>query len=519
MLENTLTSFHSPLSLVIFFPLLVALGGLFIPEPRSPQSKTIKTYYLLGSVFHFFLFLTLFLHTDFSDHGFDWPEMKNWIPGLNIQYAIGIDGVSGSLLLLTSFLTTLLTLSTFQQEIKKQKFFYFLIFSLESFIFGSFCAIDLFLFYLFWEAMLIPMYFLIGIWGGKERVYATTKFFLYTLAGSLIMLFGIFYLTEQHRIQFGSDSFLLSDFWFLNIPSGDWFSPQSLVFLSFAIAFAIKVPLFPLHTWLPDAHVQAPTAGSVMLASVLLKVGGYGFFRFAMPLFPEALHTFQQIFLGISAIAIVYGSLVAWVQTDMKKLIAYSSISHMGYVILGLFSFSSLGVHGAVYQMLNHGISTGGLFLMIGMLYHRRHSREISDFGGLATEMPLFTLCFFILTLSSIALPGTNGFIGEFLILLGTWKDNPLPTTIAALGVILGAIYMLSLFQKVFFGKQKTTSDVPLDDLSFQECLVLLPLLVLVFWMGLQPQFFFTRMNSAVSFALHRLTSTPHEKVLQELSP
>ncbi|NDD90777.1 NADH-quinone oxidoreductase subunit M, partial [bacterium] len=293
------------------------------------------------------------------------------------------------------------------------------------------------------------------------------------------------------------------------LAGGGWFSTQSLLFLAFALAFAIKVPLFPLHTWLPDAHVQAPTAGSVVLAGVLLKMGGYGFIRLAFPLFPDAVAQYQGVFLALGAIAIVYGAWVAMVQPDIKKLVAYSSVSHMGYVVIGLFSLNTIGVTGSIYQMLNHGISTGALFLLVGMIYERRHTREISDFGGIARVMPLFTIAFLIITLSSVALPGTNGFIGEFLILLGTWKVSKLVAALAGTGVIFGAVYMLWMFQRVMLGEIKHKENESLKDLTFREALVLLPLLFMAIWMGLKPNLFFNKMNASVSAFLEK--TTPHE--------
>jgi NADH-quinone oxidoreductase subunit M len=369
---------------------------------------------------------------------------------------------------------------------------------------GAFVSLDIFLFYVFWEAMLIPMYFLIGIWGGKDRVYAAMKFFLYTLVGSLLMLVAIFYLAYQHKLQAGTYSTSLLDLYNLKIAGGGFRTAQSILFLAFALAFAIKVPLFPLHTWLPDAHVQAPTAGSVILAAILLKMGGYGFMRIAFPLFPEAVAYFQFPFMILGTIAIVYGAWVAMVQPDIKKLVAYSSVSHMGYVVLGLFSMNAVGVTGSYYQMLNHGISTGALFLLVGMIYERRHTREISAFGGITKVMPLFAVVFMIATLSSVALPGTNGFVGEFLILIGSWMTNPGLAAISALGVIFGAVYMLWMFQRVMFGPLHNPENKELKDLTVREGIVLLPLVVAIFAMGIFPNFFFEKSNASVVRFLER---------------
>ncbi len=371
---------------------------------------------------------------------------------------------------------------------------------------GAFVALDTILFYTFWEMMLIPMYFLIGIWGGKERIYASMKFFLYTLVGSLLMLVAIFFLMAQHKLQFGNYSAALSDLYRVKIAfDGTMTSPQVLMFMAFALAFAIKVPLFPLHTWLPDAHVQAPTAGSVILAGVLLKLGGYGFIRFAFPLFPQAAHLMAPLFLTLGVIAIVYGALVAMVQPDIKKLVAYSSVSHMGYVIIGLFSFNPIAISGAVYQMLNHGISTGGLFLIVGMIYERRHTREIAAFGGIAKQMPLFAVIFMIVTLSSVALPGTNGFIGEFLILLGLFQVKKGLAVIAGTGVIFGAVYMLWMFKRVMFGPITHEENRHLKDLSLREVLVMAPIILAIFVMGIFPNIFLSKTDTSIQAFINQI--------------
>jgi NADH-quinone oxidoreductase subunit M len=442
---------------------------------------------------------------------FQFSEVIPWISSLGISYRLGIDGISLWLIMLTTFLMPIVVLGSFNAVEKKFKGYYFLLLALETGMLGAFVALDVFLFYVFWEAMLIPMYFLIGIWGSKDRIYAATKFFLYTMVGSLLMLVAIFYLAYQYRAQFGVYSTSLLDLYQLKLPGDGYLSTQSLLFLAFSLAFAIKVPLFPFHTWLPDAHVQAPTAGSVILAGVLLKMGGYGFIRFAFPLFPQAVLTYQMVFMVMGAIAIVYGAWVATVQPDIKKLVAYSSVSHMGYVVVGLFALNPIAATGSVYQMLSHGISTGGLFLLVGMIYERRHTREIKDYGGITKVVPLFAIMLMIMTLSSVALPGTNGFIGEFLILLGTWQTSPILAVISALGVIFGAVYMLWMFQRVMFGPNKNPENKDLKDLSVRELIVLCPLVAAVFFMGVNPNFFFRKMEPSIQRFLTRSTLGEHK--------
>jgi NADH-quinone oxidoreductase subunit M len=492
------------LSVVTFVPLAWALAGLLIPVGSAGGRSALKGWTLAGSLLTFALSLMLYSRFNPSGDEFQLRELASWIPGLGISYNLGIDGISLWLVLLTTFLTPIVILGSFNAVEQKVRGYYFLLLSLETAMLGAFVSLDAFLFYVFWEMMLIPMYFLIGIWGGKDRIYAAMKFFVYTMVGSLLMLVAIFYLAWQHQVQFGHFSTAVTDLYNLKLAGGGLTSPQTLLFLAFALAFAIKVPLFPLHTWLPDAHVQAPTAGSVILAGVLLKMGGYGFIRFAFPLFPQAVQELQVAFLTLGAIAIVYGAWVATVQPDMKKLVAYSSVSHMGYVIIGLFSLNAIGVTGSIYQMLNHGVSTGGLFLLVGMIYERRHTREIKEFGGITQVMPWFAIALMIMTLSSVALPGTNGFVGEFLILMGTWKANPGAAALGALGVIFGAVYMLWFFQRVMFGPLKNEENRHLKDLSGREIAVLVPLILAVFAMGVFPNFFFSKMEPSISRFLNR---------------
>ena len=494
------------LSAVVFLPLV--WGGVGLLIPTNGGSSFLRIWTLIGSLVTFGVSLSLYQGFQVQGPEFQFTEMAEWIPSVGISYNLGLDGISLWLVLLTTFLSPLVILASFKAIENRTREYYFLLLALETGMLGAFVSLDIFLFYVFWEAMLVPMYFLIGIWGGKDRIYAAMKFFLFTLVGSLLMLVAIFYLAYQHKIQFGSYSTALLDLYKIKLAGDGFWSPQSLMFLAFALAFAIKVPLFPLHTWLPDAHVQAPTAGSVILAGVLLKMGGYGFIRFAFPLFPVAVAMYQIPFMILSGIAIVYGAWVAMVQPDVKKLVAYSSVSHMGFVVLGLFSLNSIAASGSVYQMLNHGISTGGLFLLVGMIYERRHTREISQFGGITRVMPIFAAAFMIITLSSVALPGTNGFVGEFLILLGSWKANPGITVIAGTGVIFGAVYMLWMFQRVMFGPIHNKENEHLTDLSFREMTVLAPLIIMVFVMGIFPNLFLEKMQPSIDRFVVRATAT-----------
>lgn len=497
------------LSVVVFLPLAWAVTGLAIPSGSEGGRKALRAWTLLGSIVTFAISLRILGMYEASGAEFQLTEAVEWLPALGISYMVGLDGISLWLILLTTALMPIAILASFNAIERRHGEYYFLLLALESGMLGAFVAMDVFLFYVFWEAMLIPMYFLIGIWGGKDRVYAAMKFFIYTMVGSLLMLVAIFYLAYQHNLQFGTYSTAILNLYNLKLGSEGYASPQSLLFMAFALAFAIKVPLFPLHTWLPDAHVQAPTAGSVILAAVLLKMGGYGFMRFAFPMFPQAVAMYQMPFMLLGAIAIVYGAWVAMVQPDIKKLVAYSSVSHMGYVVIGLFSLNTVAAMGSYYQMLNHGVSTGALFLLVGMIYERRHTREISAFGGIAKVMPLFAVAFMIVTLSSVALPGTNGFVGEFLILLGTWQTSPVLAAVSALGVIFGAVYMLWMFQRVMFGPVKHKENEGLTDLSLRELAVLAPLVVAIFGMGIFPNVFFDKMGPSIERFLARSGAKP----------
>ncbi len=476
------------LSILIFFPFFSAL--LVLALPLSGRGLMISGIVLSVLEFVFSLHLICyFLNTG----TFEYMELVPWIEAFHIEYLVGIDGVSLWLILLTTLLTPLVFLASITSIKEKTRAYVFSMLLLEAGMVGVFCALDLFLFYVFWEVMLVPMYFIIGVWGGKERIYASIKFFIYTMAGSVLMLLAIIYL-----YQLAGGSFSLLKIYEVR-PD---FEVQMILFLAFALAFAIKVPIFPLHTWLPDAHVQAPTGGSVILAGVLLKMGTYGFYRFVIPLFPDAMQVAQPWLIALSVIGIIYGALVAMVQTDMKKLIAYSSVSHMGVVMLGLFALEKTAMQGGLFQMLSHGVSTGALFLLVGMIYERTHSREIADHGGFAKVLPLYSLFFLITTFASIGLPLTNGFVGEFLTLVGTFRAHPIAAVVSASGVILSAIYMLWLVERVFFGKLKVPHDVNVLDLSFREIMVMLPLVVLIFWMGIYPKPIFDRMSRSVDQVL-----------------
>lgn len=480
------------LTIVTFLPLV----GIFLILPVSRTKPNLVRQITLGISILTFLF-SLYLYFNFDSTTADFQFVINfpWIKSLGISYFMGIDGISLFLILLTTFLTVVSILSTWTAVTEKVKGFMISMLLLETGIIGVFVSLDLFLFYVFWEAMLIPMYFLIGIWGGPRRIYATIKFVLFTLFGSLLMLVAIIVLYFLQHSYTGVYTFNLLEMYKVVLPYG----AQFWLFYAFALAFAIKVPLFPFHTWLPDAHVEAPTAGSVILAGVLLKMGTYGFLRFCLPLFPDAYQSAIPLISILALIGIIYGAMVAMVQKDVKSLVAYSSVSHLGFVMLGLFALNVQAVQGGILQMINHGISTGALFLLVGMIYERRHSRLIDDFGGVAKVMPIFAAFFMIITLSSIGLPGTNGFIGEFLIILGIFKSNIVYAVLAALGVILAAVYMLWMYQRVMFGKVTNPANEKLLDLNLREKITLVPLVILVFWIGLYPKPYLSKMEKSVT--------------------
>ena len=482
------------LSTVIFLPVL---GALLILLSRRSWESLARWIALGTSIATFFLSVPLFTMFDKSTHKMQFVEKFKWIPDWNIYYFIGIDGISVLFILLSTLTAILCVLISWESIKTKVKEFYISILLTTAFMIGVFCSLDFFLFYIFWEAMLIPMFLIIGVWGGPNRIYAAIKFFLYTLVGSLFMLVGIIVL-----YLYAGKTFNILELMTKTYP----FTMQVWLFWAFFSAFAVKVPMWPVHTWLPDAHTEAPTAGSVILAAVLIKMGAYGFLRFSLPLFPDASQAMTPIMLTLSVIAIIYGAVICLAQTDLKRLIAYSSVSHMGFVTLGIFALNIQGLEGGILQMLNHGLVTGALFLSVGIVYDRTHTRKIADYGGLATEMPIFAAFFMVFTLASIGLPATNGFIGEFLILLGGFKANQWAGVLACTGIIIGAGYMLWLYQRIFFLEVNPKLH-GLVDMDVRETIILIPLIFLVFWIGIYPDSFLDFMHPTVQHLIERLNT------------
>ncbi len=493
-------------SFLLITPLIGALLLLFIDKQKT---AAIKYLGLAFTLIAFIISLVLYFNFDASNSNFQFTHKIQWIDNLNISYNVGIDGLSLLLVLLTTFITPLTLISSWSSIQKKIKEFTFFMLILEVGMLGVFVSIDLFLFYVFWEAMLIPMYFIIGIWGGERRIYASVKFFLYTMFGSLLMLVAIIWLAVYASSSLGHFSTDLVELY--SIGPTVQKSIQNYMFLAFAFSFAIKVPLFPLHTWLPDAHVQAPTAGSIILAAVLLKMGTYGLLRFCLPLFPQASITFAPFISILAIIGIIYGALVAMVQTDMKKLVAYSSVAHLGFVVLGIFAMNQESIQGAIIQMVNHGLSTGALFFLVGVIYERTHTREISYYGGIAKVVPVYATVLMIASLSSIGLPGLNGFVGEFLILLGSFKSSVLNswwyTVFAASGVIFAAIYLLWMYQRVIFGEIKNDKLRSLTDMTKRELFIFASLLIFIVWIGIYPSTFLNVSKASTQKTIHQVYS------------
>ncbi len=485
------------LTALIFLPLLGACFVLLRGEERAAwNSAFIFSLLPLG------ISLYLFAAFDPSRPGFQFVERYQWIPQFGISYHLGMDGLSLVLAVLTTILISLSLLYSGGGDItERPREFCFFMLALEAGLLGALFALDLFLFYVFWELMLFPMYFLIGIWGHGRKIYAAIKFVLFTMFGSILMLAAILYLALAHQAHGGALTFDLAELYHVPL------SPTEArwMFAAFALAFAIKVPMWPVHTWLPDAHTEAPTAGSVILAGVMLKMGIYGFLRFAIPLFPGVALEATPIFMALAVVGIIYGALVAMVQPDLKRLIAYSSVSHLGFVMLGVFALNVQGLDGAIYQMLNHGISTGALFLLVGMLYMRRHTREISEFGGLWRRVPVYAAVFLVVMLSSIGLPGLNGFVGEFLIMLGAFLHSRIAAAFAVSGVVLGALYMLWAYERVMWGPITKAANGAIADLSAREIAVLAPLIALMLFMGLYPRPLISRLEPSAVQVLERV--------------
>jgi NADH-quinone oxidoreductase subunit M len=484
------------LSLSIWVP--VAAGILVLAVGSDQRAGLTRWLALLGSIAGFLVTLPLYTRFDKADGGFQFQEGYNWIPSFNIHYHLGVDGIAVPLILLTSF-TTLIVVLAGWEVIQKRVAQYMAAFLIMSgLMIGVFSALDGILFYVFWESMLIPMFLVIGIWGGPNRVYATIKFFLYTLLGSLLMLVAFIYLFHQ------SNSFEIVDYYMLPLP----LSVQLFIFFAFFMAFAVKIPMWPVHTWLPDAHVEAPTGGSVVLAAIMLKLGAYGFLRYAMPIAPDAAHYLATPMIVLSLIAVVYIAFVALAQQDMKKLIAYSSISHMGFVTLGLFIFNPLGMEGGIVQMISHGFISGAMFLCVGVLYDRMHSRQIADYGGVVNTMPVFTAFAVLFAMANAGLPGTSGFVGEFLVILGAIQENFWYAFLAATTLILGAAYTLWMVKRVFFGAVGNSHVAELQDLSKREFLILGVLALMVLGFGLYPQPITELTNATVGQLLSHLAQS-----------
>ena len=488
------------LSVILFTPLVGALLLMFVGRERQ---NVIRWMANIFAVLGFLVSVPLWFWYDPAGSTWQFVERMRWIPSIGAEYYLGVDGFSVLLILLTTLMGAIAVLSSWTGITERVKEYYIFMLVLQTGMLGAFMSLDFLLFFLFWEVMLVPMYFLIGIWGGGRRLYSAIKFFIYTLVGSVVMLLGILALYFFNHSVSGIYTFDITKLHALTVP----FDIQKWVFLAFFLGFAVKVPMFPFHTWLPDAHTDAPTAGSVILAAVLLKMGTYGFIRFSLPILPDASRYFVPLIVGLSIVGIIYGALVALAQTDWKRLVAYSSVSHMAMVMLGMFALTPVGITGSIIQQINHGISTGALFLIVGIVYERRHTRDIAEYGGLSKVMPVFAAVFLIMTMSSIGLPALNGFIGELLILLGVYVVNKWWAAVAAAGIVLGAAYMLWLYQRTMFGKISNPANASLKDLSMRELATFAPLVVLAFWIGLYPAPFLRRIETSVGRVVARVNS------------
>jgi NADH-quinone oxidoreductase subunit M len=500
------------LSLILFLPLVGALLLLFVPKQNTDAIRWIANVF---AVLGFVVSIPLWFWYNPQSADFQLVERATWIPSIGAEYFLGVDGFSTLLILLTTLMGFIAVLSSWNAITERVKEYYIFLLVLQTGMLGAFMSLDFLLFFLFWEVMLVPMYFLIGIWGSANRLYSAIKFFLYTLVGSVVMLLGILALYFYGHSVTGVYSFDVTQFHKLNLP----FNLQYWIFLAFFLGFAIKVPMFPFHTWLPDAHTDAPTAGSVILAAVLLKMGTYGFIRFSLPILPDATRHFVPMMIVLSIIGIVYGALVALAQKDWKRLVAYSSVSHMAMVMLGMFALNPVGITGSIVQQLNHGISTGALFLLVGVVYERRHTREISEYGGLSKVMPVYAAVFLVMTMSSIGLPTLNGFIGEFLILQGVFVANKIWAAFAASGVVLGATYMLYLYQRTMFGRVENPKNESLPDLSVREFVTFAPLIALAVWIGLYPAPFLRRLDTSVQHVIARVSPQYQQNAAADCNP
>ena len=488
------------LSLILLVPLVGAIILLFVDRRRD---DTIRWIANIVASLGFLVSLPLWFWYDSANPDWQFVERAPWIPSIGAEYFLGVDGFSSLLVLLTTLMGMIAILSSWTAITERVKEYYIFLLVLQTGMIGAFITLDFLLFFLFWEVMLVPMYFLIGIWGSDNRLYSAIKFFLYTLVGSVVMLLGILAVYFYQYSVTGVYTFDVTQFHELNMPV----DLQWWVFLAFFLGFAVKVPMFPFHTWLPDAHTDAPTAGSVILAAVLLKMGTYGFIRFSLPILPDATVSFVPLIAGLSIVGIIYGALVALSQSDWKRLVAYSSVSHMGLVMLGMFALTPVGITGSIIQQINHGISTGALFLIVGIVYERRHTREISEYGGLSKTMPVFAAVFLVMTMSSIGLPTLNGFIGEILILQGIFVVSKWWAAVAATGIVLGAAYMLWLYQRTMFGTIDNPKNEGLADLNVRELATFVPLIILAVWIGLYPAPFLRRLETSVERVMTRVNA------------